>query len=36
VIPQTATNALGIDTRSHDESEMLWYHLLHSDSTSCT
>ena len=25
---QTATNALGINTRSHDESGMLWYHLL--------
>jgi len=25
---QTATNALGIDTRSHYELGMLWYHLL--------
>jgi len=27
---QTATDALGIDTRSHDEPGMLWYHLLRS------
>ena len=25
---QTATNAFGINTRSHDEPGMLWYHLL--------
>ena len=27
---QTATNALGISTRSHDKPGMLWYHLLHA------
>jgi len=30
---QTATNAIGIDTRSHDEPEKLWYHLLRAGVT---